>query len=135
MASPVGQTMLQTSQARPSESARSGFTLVEVLIALLLAIILVSVTASTLSVTLRAEDSLHLQESGERLIQTLQTDIYLSGSASNSIARFSDDWLFVSTRIETGGVTNRRVWDTWEITAKTRPSVQWRFALNAGAAK
>ncbi|MCO5045155.1 MAG: prepilin-type N-terminal cleavage/methylation domain-containing protein [Verrucomicrobia bacterium] len=127
--------MLQTSQARLSETTRSGFTLVEVLIALLLAIILVSVTASTLSVTLRAEDSLHLQESGERLIQTLQTDLYLSGSASNSIARFSDDWLFVATRIEMGGVTNRRVWDTWEITAKTLPSVQWRLALNAGAAK
>ncbi len=129
MASPAATTMQPTSPAQPSEpESHSGFTLVEVLIALLIAVILVSVTASTLTLTLRAEDSLNLQESGEHIIQSLQTELYIRGSASNTIARFAREWIIVPTHIETGATTNRTTWNIWEVASQERPSVQWRFA-------
>lgn len=115
----------------PRYSPTHGFTLVEVLIALLLAVILISVTASTLGVTLRAEQSMDLMEAGERLIHSLQTDLYIHGQGSNTVRRFNEEWVVTSTRIETGDVTNRVAWDVWEITAKARPSVQWRLAQHA----
>lgn len=108
-----------------------GFTLVEVLIALLLAVILISVTASTLGVTLRAEQSLDLQDAGERLINTLQTDVYLNNNASNTTQRYADQWLITTTPLETGPATNRIAWEIWELTARERPSVQWRFATRS----
>lgn len=116
--------------AHPSEES-NGFTLVEVLIALLLAVILISVTASTLGVTLRAEQSMDLQGASERLINTLQTDIYLNDNASNTVQRLASQWLITSTQIETGATTNRVVWNVWELTAKERPSVQWRLAIRS----
>lgn len=103
--------------------------MIEVLLTLLLAVILISVTSSTLGVTLRAEQSMDLQDTSERLINTLQADIYSNASASNTVQRFADDWLITSEQIETGPVTNRVAWEVWEITAKERPSVQWRLAI------
>lgn len=130
MASRTAQPMQRTSPVPLFERAE-GFTLVEVLIALFLAVILVAVTASTLGTTLRSEESMNLLETGERIIQTLQTDLYLNGQATNTIQRYSAHWLIAPTQLETGEPTNRIAWHVWEITAMQRPSIQWRFAIRS----
>ena len=135
--SPSAPRRLEPSRPTCQEATRSApastaaFTLIEVLIALALAVILISVTASTLGVTLRAERDLDWVERGRRMAGELQTELYLTGGASNTAVRHATAWTFTATRASTGPATNRIAWDVWEITPRERPSATTRIAVRA----
>lgn len=115
----------------PAPPCNAGFTFVEVLVALGLAVLLISVTAATLSTTLRAERALDYREHGHRIAASLQAELYLTGAASNTAAQTSEHWLLTETRMQNGPATGRVYWSVWEISPRARPASAVRIAMLA----
>lgn len=124
--------MRPISQAQPCDSAQrahTGFTLVETLLALTLLALLIAVTASTLSVTLRTEQSLTLLDESWRIAHSLQAERYLTGQSSNTSRRYAERWTIEAASFLTGEATNPVAWTVWEIRANERVSALARLAF------
>jgi prepilin-type N-terminal cleavage/methylation domain-containing protein len=107
---------------------KSGFTFVEVLIALLVATILVSVACSSLITALKAEQISDWQRDASFLVNQLATETRLGLESTGVVAQASFDWEINSEDIETGSGPDAIAWRVWILYPRQRPSLTVTFS-------
>jgi prepilin-type N-terminal cleavage/methylation domain-containing protein len=107
---------------------KSGFTFVEVLIALLVAVILVSVACSSLITSLKAEQTSDWQRDAAFLISQLSTEARLGIEPTGVVAQVRADWEINSDDIEAGSGLDEITWRVWILYPRERPSLTVTFS-------
>ena len=107
---------------------KSGFTFVEVLIALLVAVILVSVACSSLITSLKAEQTSDWQRDASFLVSQLATEARLGVESTGVVAQAGTDWEINSDDIEAGSGPEAITWRVWILYPRERPSLTVTFA-------
>ena len=107
---------------------KSGFTFVEVLIALLIATLLISVACSSLITSLKAEQISDWQRDASFLMSRLTTEARLGLEPTGTVVQASADWEINSDNINTGEETNTITWRVWILYPRERPSMTVTFA-------
>ena len=107
---------------------KSGFTFVEVLIALLVTVILVSVACSSIITSLRAEQTADWQRDASFLIGQLASETRLGLEATGVVAQARGDWEIRSDDIESGSGPEAITWRVWILYPHERPSLTVAFS-------
>ena len=107
---------------------KSGFTFVEVMIALLAAAILVSVACSSLITSLKAEQISDYQREASFLVNQLATESSLGIQPTGVVARAGTDWEITSDDVETGEGPSATTWRVWILYPRERPSLTVTFS-------
>ena len=106
----------------------SGFTFVEVLIALLVAVILVSVACTSLITSLKAEQISDWQRDASFLMNQLVTEARLGIESTGVVTQVSADWEITSDDIEVGSEPDVVSWRVWILYPRERPSLTVTFS-------
>lgn len=107
---------------------KSGFTFVEVMIALLVSTILVSVACSSLITSLKAEQISDWQRNASFLVNQLVTEAKLGIESTDAVAQAVADWEINSDDIEVGEGTDAIAWRVWILYPRERPSLTVTFS-------
>ena len=122
----MARTQLPTLNVQLPTS-RSGFTFVEVLIALLVAVILVSVACSSLITSLKAEQTSDWQRDASFLISQLSTEARLGIESTGVVTQVRADWEVNSDDIKAGEGPDAIMWRIWILYPRERPSLTVTF--------
>jgi prepilin-type N-terminal cleavage/methylation domain-containing protein len=106
---------------------KSGFTFVEVLIALLVVVILVSVACSSLITSLKAEQLSDWQRDASFLVNRLATEARLGTEPAGVVTQAGADWEINSEDIEAGTGPDAITWRVWILYPRERPSLTVTF--------
>jgi prepilin-type N-terminal cleavage/methylation domain-containing protein len=107
---------------------KSGFTFVEVLIALLVSVILISVACSSLITSLKAEQLSDWQRDASFLVNQLATEARLGIEFTGVVSQAGADWEISSDDIEVGAGPGAISWRVWILYPRERPSLTVTFA-------
>jgi prepilin-type N-terminal cleavage/methylation domain-containing protein len=107
-----------------------GFTLLEVLIAMVLLAVLVTAIAPSLLASLRAEQTADLLQQGQLAADRIVTASYVLPTTTNSMEAAAEPWTAAS-RLAAPDEEGQPEWRVWEVSAAERPSLRVRFALRA----
>ena len=110
---------------RPARVApgAAAFTLIEAVLALAVAALLCAVIAGAVVGALRAENSARLQERAGAVLQTLQTQTWLTPDANAAATNLPPDWASAVANVEQGEGTNELFWTVWSVWPLSRPSL------------
>jgi prepilin-type N-terminal cleavage/methylation domain-containing protein len=107
---------------------KSGFTFVEVLIALLVAVILASVACSSLITSLKAEQVSGWQRDASFLVNRLASETRLGIEPPAVMTQAGSDWEVHWDDIESGAGTDVITWRVWILYPRERPSMTVTFS-------
>lgn len=107
---------------------KTGFTFVEVMIALLVTTILVSVACNSLITSLKAEQISDWQRDASFLVNQLATEARLGIESTGVVTQADTNWEINSDEIETGTEEAAITWRVWILYPRERPSLTVTFS-------
>ena len=107
---------------------KSGFTFLEVLIALLAAILLISATSSSLITSLKAEQVSGYQRDAAFLVNQLATESRLGLEPTGTVIQAGSEWEINSDDMKVGEGPAAIEWRVWILSPRERPSLTVTFA-------
>ncbi len=107
---------------------KSGFTFVEVIIALLVTAILVSVACSSLITSLKAEQTANYQRDASLLVNRLATEARMESASTGLVTSAGSEWEITSDDVETGEGPAAISWRVWILYPRERPSLTVTFS-------
>lgn len=104
----------------------SGFTLVEVLIALAIAVAMAMLVSSGTIQSLKTQSAALYKLEASLLLKRIEL-AHQRGEESQSVQKEMPDWAMLSNRIEDGD----DLWEIWQISPKDRRSATWSVFFSA----
>lgn len=129
MANRAAKAMRQTSPARPFERS-AGFTLVELLVAILILSILVAAAARGLMTSLHTDESSALLFEGGLLLQRIEAAAARGSTTNETAALVTQGWQFREELVR-ASTSNDSPWRVWTVAPERRPSMHLQRAIRA----
>ena len=121
---------MQRTCPRPRSDRPSGFSLVELLVAMLVLSILVAAAARGLITSLHADETSTLTFEGGLLLQRIEAAAVRGASTNETAAMMNRAWRLHEDVVRPTG-SNDSPWRVWTLELELRPSLRLQRAIRA----